>query len=673
MPGDPLNSAIVSTSIRELPPSRVLRRFTITLAAAVALPTILLAAFVVVVDPYYLFGSPSWPGVNVVRPYYELHVIAAKPYQMRRIEPSVVTLGSSRVEVGLDPRHPGWADRNVFNFGLPSATSYEVMLAYLHASEIARPLKQVVVGLDFFGFNIFFPRNQEELESRFAGTRVAAFADFLTTELAARPRREQRATDGAAPAVRHDVGTWNEALYLAIYPDVSAAVQRNEFKSGLDHYERAGRSEGRTSGVVPSDWNEAQYLKIYPDVAAAVRAGTFISGYHHYVLAGRREGREDGTPPKGWDEEAYLQVNRDVEYAISQKQFISGYHHYLVAGRVEKRLGGFRPPDWNEAQYLAMNPAARIRIALGDYSSGYAHFAAVGREQRLGGGFPPNGLFEKWSHSSGNINKAVFQLGELFRLLFSVTVLRDSVLTIARQGEAPAFDDRGMRVWSGHDETMRKLGGLGKLFHAHLINWRWYLWLMPPRFMYCFSNDRTGMTSFDAYRFMLRQAYRDGTDMRLFAPPLHPSVRTLMLELRLDGRYQFWMKQLVSINEEEARLAGRPVFPLWDFSGPSTITSEPVPAPSDPALMRWFFDVSHHRKAAGDLILDRVLGHQEPGRTVPSDFGVRLTGETVDVHLATSERQRVEWAAANSRLVEQIVTAAHAPEAQNRQVEATCW
>ena len=146
---NPFNSAIVSASNRERPLTLSFRRFALALAAFIVLPPISLAAFVLLVDPYYVFGSPSVPGMNVVRPFYELHVLAAKPYQVQRIKPAAVTLGSSRVEVGLNPRHAGWADRNVFNFGLPSASSYEVMLAFLHAAAIGQPLKQAVVGLDF--------------------------------------------------------------------------------------------------------------------------------------------------------------------------------------------------------------------------------------------------------------------------------------------------------------------------------------------------------------------------------------------------------------------------------------------------------------------------------------------------------------------------------------------
>ena len=120
-------------------------------------PHWLLAAFVIAVDPYYVFGSPKWRGFNAVRPYYEPHVLVAKPYQVRRQQPSAVALGSSRVEVGIDPRHGGWTDTNVFNFALPSSNSYAVMLAFLHAQKVGAPLKQAVVGLDFFAYNINFP------------------------------------------------------------------------------------------------------------------------------------------------------------------------------------------------------------------------------------------------------------------------------------------------------------------------------------------------------------------------------------------------------------------------------------------------------------------------------------------------------------------------------------
>jgi hypothetical protein len=44
----------------------------------------------------------------MVRPYYEgAHVDSVKPCQVWRLRPEAIALGSSRVEVGIDPRHSG--------------------------------------------------------------------------------------------------------------------------------------------------------------------------------------------------------------------------------------------------------------------------------------------------------------------------------------------------------------------------------------------------------------------------------------------------------------------------------------------------------------------------------------------------------------------------------------
>jgi hypothetical protein len=146
-----------------------------------------------------------------------------------------------------------------------------------------------------------------------------------------------------------------------------------------------------------------------------------------------------------------------------------------------------------------------------------------------------------------------------------------------------------------------------------------------------------------------------------------------MVELGLGEHYEFWLKELVRINEEEAARAARKPLPLWDFSDVNTITGEAVPLPTDPNPMRWSWDFSHYRMAAGDLILDRVLDHGEAGRNLPADFGVRLTGENVNAHVARNETKLADWTAANTELASQIVAAARSPKAQNRQAEAVCW
>ena len=39
---------------------------------------------------------------------------------------------------------------------------------------------------------------------------------------------------------------FSESEYLALYPDVASAVKAGAFKSGYGHYEKHGKSEGRS-------------------------------------------------------------------------------------------------------------------------------------------------------------------------------------------------------------------------------------------------------------------------------------------------------------------------------------------------------------------------------------------------------------------------------------------
>ncbi|MBR0781096.1 hypothetical protein [Bradyrhizobium iriomotense] len=591
------------------------RRFAFAVLAFLLIPPAAFASFTIAVDPYFVWGSPSWPGINVVRPAYESKVIIAKPYQVARLHPSAVSLGSSRVEVGLDPRHKGWTPGTVFNFALPSSNSYAVMLAFLHAQKYGAPLKQAVVGLDFFAYNINFPLAGTLQEQRFYESAADEFALYLDDAL------RNRAKSAPASTATRD---WNEALYLAVNADVTAAIGRKEFKSGREHFELAGRAEGRKGAVVPADWDEVGYLQVNPDVTAAV---------------------EDG-------------------------RFVSGYHHWLAAGRAEGRLGGFRRVDWDEARYLAANPFVRIRIARGEYRDGYLHYAATGSKQGLPGAVPPANLLDWLLLQHPSLNHAAYVAGDRSSLLFSTTTLRDAIATLRGQSEPAVFNSLGMRVWHGQEAVLDRVGGATAVIHRLVKAWN--PMLVPPKMQYCFTNTETGMTTFDPYRFMIRKAYAEGTDLRLFVTPLHVVVRSTIEALGLGERYTFWLKELVRINEEEASKARRQPFPLWDFSAPSSITTEPIPKLGDRSPMRWFWERSHYRKETGDLILDRLFDYRDPGRATHEDFGVRLTSANVDAHLAEGANNVAKWAA-QSELASNIARDASKPSKSNQQSSATCW
>ena len=609
---------------RDAPVNPNIRRAALALGMSIVLIPLLIAGFFIAIDPYYLFGSPSWRGFNLVRPYYEPYVVAVKPYQVWRLRPSSVVLGASSAEVGIDPRHAGWNEANVFNFSLPSSNSYAIMLAFLHAQKVA-PLKQAVANLDFFSYNIHRGLGPNFVERRFAQGGSADFAQYLDETLPGR-RKSAHDTITRAP-VSAPASGWDETLYLAVNQDVAAAVAGHNFKSGWEHYELAGRGEHREGGSVPEDWDEAGYLQVHSDVAAA----------------------------------------------IANRSFVSGYHHYLAAGRNEGRLGGFLPRGWDEAGYLAANPDAHNLVALGVYRNGFIHYAAVGRRLGLLGGLPPANVIEKLRQRWPGLDQTIFRIRELAHFAFSMTAMRDAISTIFRQAEPAEFDDAGMRVWHGHEEIVRKLGGVGKIIRTGLARGGGRPWLAYPKLQHCFTNADTGFSMFDPFRFMIRRAYAEGTDLRLFTTPLNAAIYQFFQGAGLFERYEFWLKELVRINEEEAARARREPLPLWHFGYVNTVTSEPIPAAGDMTPMRWSWDYAHYRKETGDLMLDRIFNYRDPARPLPDDFGTRLTGQNIDSHLARSRSKLAEWVAANQDFASQIVAAAKNPKAPNRQAEATCW
>ncbi|MBE9228310.1 hypothetical protein IQ264_23075 [Phormidium sp. LEGE 05292] len=137
---------------------------------------------------------------------------------------------------------------------------------------------------------------------------------------------------------------FNESYYLSNYPDVQAAVNARVFSSGLDHFQKAGITEGRT--LISPAFDENTYLQKYPDVAAAVKNGVIKSGVQHFILAGEAEGRT-GTPAGGPDpinffnEKSYIINNLDVANAVRLGIYKSGLQHYQIAGQAEGRIGYF--------------------------------------------------------------------------------------------------------------------------------------------------------------------------------------------------------------------------------------------------------------------------------------------------------------------------------------------
>jgi hypothetical protein len=145
----------------------------------------------------------------------------------------------------------------------------------------------------------------------------------------------------------------------------------------------------KNNHVSPSrEFDEAFYIAKYPDVAAAVRLGEYISGFHHWVLHGRREGRSTTSL---LIYEAVSSLFSLEFYRLTQTPPLNcqfnrsgAIAHFLQHG-FYKGIVPVPPNQFDEDFYLLYYSDIRIAKATGKVPSGYAHYVLTGREE---GRFP---------------------------------------------------------------------------------------------------------------------------------------------------------------------------------------------------------------------------------------------------------------------------------------------
>ncbi|WP_455195917.1 hypothetical protein [Legionella pneumophila] len=73
-------------------------------------------------------------------------------------------MGSSTAETGLNPDFSAWDNSHVYNLGLSGANIYEVM-RYLQHAEAIKPVKKVILVVNFFMFNAYVNNRDDFNES----------------------------------------------------------------------------------------------------------------------------------------------------------------------------------------------------------------------------------------------------------------------------------------------------------------------------------------------------------------------------------------------------------------------------------------------------------------------------------------------------------------------------
>lgn len=121
-------------------------RYSRTVLISILLLTGVLALFNLSVDPYGIFGSPTYPGLNEAKPEAGSQLRLVKAYTLRSHGYRGLILGNSKPLRSMDPSHPLIADYRYYNASLSDASIEELWYYLLHADH-AGSIRHVMLFL----------------------------------------------------------------------------------------------------------------------------------------------------------------------------------------------------------------------------------------------------------------------------------------------------------------------------------------------------------------------------------------------------------------------------------------------------------------------------------------------------------------------------------------------
>lgn len=147
---------------------------------------------------------------------------------------------------------------------------------------------------------------------------------------------------------------------------------------------------------------------------------------------------------------------------------------------------------------------------------------------------------------------------------------------------------------------------------------------------------------------MIRLAQSQGSRIIVFVVPNHVDEVEIQRQTGIAPQVLAWKAALAAI-VEQAALPGQPV-PLWDFTGFSRYTTEPLPGPGvTAAQMQWSWEPIHFKPALGDLMIQRML--TDGG---PADLGALITSANLPERAAAFDEAQRDWVAAHPADVARI-------------------
>ncbi len=151
---------------------------------SVFLPVVTVGVFNIIVDPYDVFNTPNFLGINHSKPRKDNSDRLFRATDVIRIKPITVFMGSSKVRGALDPRHPALENNQpTYNLGLNAVNAYELQRYLEHTIANQKELDLVIIGLDLFMFNSFTTQDSRGFSEQRLEKRYISLKDLIDLTL----------------------------------------------------------------------------------------------------------------------------------------------------------------------------------------------------------------------------------------------------------------------------------------------------------------------------------------------------------------------------------------------------------------------------------------------------------------------------------------------------------
>jgi hypothetical protein len=236
-------------------------------------------------------------------------------------------------------------------------------------------------------------------------------------------------------------------------------------------------------------------------------------------------------------------------------------------------------------------------------------------------------------------------------MVLSLDTLGDSIRTVLGQHNrfAPSVTELGFNPMLDYFPIAKESGYRTMFDQRNGENARAYLRGGRDIFL---SGTRDS-PEFSALRALIERCRKADVRLHLIIYPYHAQTLELFRATGLWNAFEDWKRAVTQLAYEKATTSESAlVFPLWDFSGYNSFTTEHVPARGDlRSVMRWYWEAGHFKKELGDLVLDKLFDYPNREWTVPVGFGTLLTPSNIEARLAGIRAERERYAVSHRKEV----------------------